>query len=79
MHVKEKKLWNMIALLFCSCVILGKLFKDFLYLYDQNVNTYLVLIPTNYIKNCQGCSSKGLINVSYKYYHLSIVDEETEI
>ena len=70
----------MIVLLFCSCMILGKLFKEFLFLYlhDQDVNTYLVLIPNNYIKKCQGCRSRGLINVSYKYY-LSIVNEETEI
>lgn len=71
----------MIALLFSSFKILGRLFKDFifLYLYNQDVNTYLELIPINCTEKCQGYNSKGLINVSYEYYHLSIMNVEMEI
>lgn len=76
---KRTKLWGRIALLFCSCVILGKLFKEFifLYLYNQDITTYLVLI--NYMEKRQGCTNKSLIIVSYMYYHLPIVNKEIGI
>lgn len=71
----------MIVLLVSSCVILGRLFKDFifLYLYNQDIITSLLLNLINYIEKYQGYSSKGLINVSYDYYPVSIMNEEMKI
>lgn len=62
---------------FFSCVILGKSFEQFifLYLHDQGVNTYVGLLPMSYTEKCQAYSSKGSINIRYEYY-FPIINEE---
>ena len=78
---KRTKRWKMIVLLFSSCMNLGRLFKDFIFLYFYNRDsiTHLVLNPISYNQKYQGCNSKGLINVSYEYYPVSIMNEEMKI
>lgn len=64
--------------LFCYFLVTG--YSRILFFFTFIIKMIiLILIPVNCTEKCHWYNSKGLKNVSYEYYHLSIMNEEMEI